>query len=205
MQRILYSEFSLAELQSRFAIVLTEHQSLYQDVSEVALSDVFAQLLASYVPLATAIDTEKARSEFIIAPLLAEVRRMLGEQMSIFSGVDFHVDASMGLKGVCDFLISRSPEQLYIKAPIITVVEAKNDRITQEIPQCIAEMIAVNMFNTQHSYIATPVYGVVTTGSIWKFLFLEANTVAVDRDEYHISSVAKIVGIFLHMLEEDKE
>lgn len=198
-----YSEFSLAELQSRFAIALTENQSLYQDISSAALSDMFAQLLAYYVPLATAIDTEKARSEFIIAPLLAEVRRMLREQISIFSGIDFPVDASMGLKGICDFLVSRSPEQLYIKAPIITVVEAKNDRITQGIPQCIAEMIAVNLYNMQQNNTVSPIYGVVTTGSIWKFLSLQADTVAIDRDEYHISSAPKIVGIFLHMIGND--
>jgi hypothetical protein len=35
----------------------------------------------------------------------------------MFSGEDFNVDESQGLNGRCDFLISRSTEQLAIEAP----------------------------------------------------------------------------------------
>ncbi|MEG3979123.1 hypothetical protein QT970_31610, partial [Microcoleus sp. herbarium8] len=38
-------------------------------------------------------------------------------------------DAARGLSGYCDFLISRSPEQLVIESPVIALVEAKNDNI----------------------------------------------------------------------------
>ena len=44
----------------------------------------------------------------IIAPVLLELRRKLKHQISLFSGVDFTVD------GVCDFIISKNPEQLLI-------------------------------------------------------------------------------------------
>jgi hypothetical protein len=71
------------------------------------------------------VDTEKARSEVIINPVLLEVRRILNLQISVFSGEEFNVDVSVGLNGVCDFLISRSPEQLTVEAPAIVVVEAK--------------------------------------------------------------------------------
>lgn len=49
--------------------------------------------------------------------------------MSLFSGREFNVDAARGLSGYCDFLISRSPEQLVIESPVIALVEAKNDNI----------------------------------------------------------------------------
>lgn len=197
---MLYSEFTLATLQATFQIMLVEQQRLYPAIPDATPSDTFAQLLDYYVPLATSIDTEKARSEFIIAPLLAETRRMTNDQMSIFSGIDFSVDVQPGLRGVCDFIVSRSPEQLYLKAPIITIVEAKNDRIMQGIPQCIAEMIAANRFNIEQSSPIDMVYGVVTTGSLWKFLSLHEQTVHVDRDEYHISDYKKIIGVLLHIV-----
>ena len=40
-----------------------------------------------YLPLALAIGTEKARSELLIMPVLAEVRRQLQAQISLFSGL----------------------------------------------------------------------------------------------------------------------
>jgi len=43
---------------------------------------------------------------------------------------------------------------------------------------------------------------VVTTGSSWKFLRLSEMTVAVDRTEYHITQVERVIGILVAMLEE---
>jgi hypothetical protein len=195
-----YKEFTLASLQETFQIELRENTSLFAEVVSVTPPELLVQLFSDYVPLATAIDTEKARSEFIIAPLLAYIRRLTNQQISIFSGIDFSIDASRGLNGVCDFLISLSPEQLYVKSPVMTVVEAKNDRISQGISQCIAEMLAVDLFNQAKQQSIAPIYGVVTTGSLWKFLAMVPPRVSIDRDEYHISDLGKILGIFLHML-----
>ena len=64
-----------------------------------------------------------------------------------FSGYPFNVDKEKGLAGACDFIISRSPEQLFIKAPVITIVEAKNENIIRGLGQCVAEMYAAKLFN----------------------------------------------------------
>ena len=81
------------------------------------------------IPLAIAMGSEKARSELIISPILFEVRKILDRKISFFSGEEFTVDASVGLNGVCDFLISRSPEQLIIEAPAVVIVEAKKENL----------------------------------------------------------------------------
>jgi hypothetical protein len=57
--------------------------------------------------MAIAVGTEKARSELLISPVLVEVREILNRTISIFSGTDFTVDDTVGLNGICDFLISR--------------------------------------------------------------------------------------------------
>jgi hypothetical protein len=59
-------------------------------------------------------NSEKARSELIIAPILVDLRRQLNEQISLFSGVDFTVDETKGLNGTCDFIITQSPEILIV-------------------------------------------------------------------------------------------
>jgi len=44
--------------------------------------------------------------------------------------------------------------------------------------------------------------GVVTTGSLWKFLRLEGTLAQVDETEYHISQPEKIFGILLQVIRE---
>ena len=157
------------------------------------------------VPLALAVHTEKARSEFIIVPLLLEVIEQASPPVSIFSGVEFNPDPERGLRGVCDFLLSLSPEQLTIKAPVVAVVEAKNENLKTGINQCIAEMLAAQVFNRAKNNPIETVFGAVTTGTTWIFLRLKENIVHLDRTEYHISQPDKIVAILLAMLREASE
>jgi hypothetical protein len=41
----------------------------------------------------------------------------------------------------------------------------------------------------------SPIYGVVTTGEIWKFLRLENQVIEIDLSEYFLNQVNKIMGI----------
>lgn len=196
-----YTDFSLETLKQQFGLHVQEVDVLFTTVAPVTISDLLRQTLAENVPVALDISTEKARSEFIIAPVLMEVRRQLHARISLFSGVEFNIDIAQGLRGVCDFLLSLSPLQLAIEAPVVVVVEAKNENMKQGIIQCIAEMVAAQQFNQQRNAIHT-VYGAVTTGNLWKFLRLLKTVVSVDSTEYHISQVERVVGMLVTMLRE---
>ena len=148
---------------------------------------------------ANTVGTEKARSELIIANILLEVRKILNNQISLFSGVIFDVDKEKGLTGFCDFIISQSSEQFYLSAPVITVVEAKNENIVGGLGQCIAEMYASNLFNEKEGLRLPSVFGAVTTGNAWKFIKLEDNKVYIDMKDYYIDNIKKIIGILVVM------
>ncbi len=122
-----YADFTLSGLTKQFALTIDERTDLFADVPEIALRESFQAQLAQTVPLALKVSTAKARSEFFIAPILAELWLLTYQQVGLFSGVDFTVDPALGLAGVCDFIITRSPEQLFIKAPVLMLVEAKNE------------------------------------------------------------------------------
>jgi hypothetical protein len=116
----------------------------------------------------------------------------------LFSGIDFNVDPERGLNGFCDFLISLSQEQLFVRAPVVTLVETKNENLKSGLGQCIAEMIAAQEFNRQkQNQQIKIVYGVVTIGTIWQFLQLENQVVSIDLTEYYIKDVTKILGILI--------
>ncbi len=195
-----YSDFTLRKIKKDLKIQLIETQSLFPNLVEHQMSRHLAETIEIGVPLAHAVNTEKARSEMIIAPILIELKRITEGRVSLFSGVDFTVDPELGLKGVCDFLISKSPEQLYVSCPVLAIVEAKNENIKGGIPQCLAEMVAARKFNEQEEDPIPVVYGCVTTGTVWKFLQLEDTTAHVDHDDYYIDSVGKILAVLLHMV-----
>ncbi len=195
-----YSDFKLDELLSTFSLSLREDPDHFASVSPVAPSDYLRLTLQRNLNLAVAINTEKARSELVIAPILLEVKQQFYDEISLFSGVDFTVDKQQGLNGVCDFLLSRSPEQLLIRAPVLTVVEAKNENLSAGFAQCIAEMVAAQLFNQQKQNDIDPIYGVVTTGTLWRFLALSDRQVTVDSTEYFIKEIEKILGILQFMV-----
>lgn len=196
-----YSQFSIEQIKTTFGIAFSSKMGLFADISEREYSNLLQETLQFNLPLAVEINSEKARSELIIAPILLEIKRQMPERISLFSGREFNVDAAKGLSGYCDFLISRSPEQLVIESPVIALVEAKNDNIQLGLGQCAAEMIAAQIFNQQRENEIETIYGVVTTGSIWKFLKLKEQSIEIDTSEYFINNVGKILGILIKFIE----
>ena len=196
-----YSDFSFDKLETELQLTILE-ADLYSSIDPIAVSPVLAEILKENVPLGLTINTEKARSELIIAPILVEFRKLLKHQISLFSGIEFNVAPKKGLNGVCDFMISGSPRQILLTAPIIQVVEAKNENIRSGIPQCIAEMVAAQLFNQQKKLDIPVVYGVVTIGSSWKFMRLEGSMVTIDSIEYFIGTPGKILSILQSMVSE---
>jgi hypothetical protein len=195
-----YSEFTFQSLRDTLALHLTQDATLFAHIEEVTISAYLQTTLQENVALALNINTEKARSEMIIAPMLIEVRKILHRQISLFSGVEFQVDAALGLNGVCDYIISKSTNQVYVSAPAVMIVEAKNENIKAGLPQCIAAMYAAKLYNEREHNAVDRILGIVTTGSNWKFLTLENTRVLIDYDEYLIDQAGKILAIILQAL-----
>ncbi|MEM8506022.1 MAG: hypothetical protein AAF716_23095 [Cyanobacteria bacterium P01_D01_bin.1] len=190
-----YSSFTLAQLIKYFGLSFHESAGLLGNVAEAESSDLLKSVLSENVALAVAIGTEKARSEMIITPILLELRRHFAKQISLFSGIDFTVAPEKGLSGVCDYLVSQSAEQLLVRAPVIMLVEAKNENLKGGLPQCIAEMVAAQQFNQQQENPVDAVYGVVTSGTVWRFLRLRGSVVEIDLDEYYTQNIGQVLGI----------
>ena len=197
-----YSDFTLDKVVKTFDLTLLDKVKMFSSVPELECSNYLTETLDYNVPLALASNTEKSRSEMIIAPILIELRKQLHQSISLFSGVDFNVEPAQGLNGNCDFLISRSPELLLVTAPVTIIVEAKKENLNAGLGQCIAEMLAAQIFNEREGNKIKTIYGTITTGSIWKFLKLEKQTVEIDLGEYFLNNVNKILGILAYGINE---
>jgi hypothetical protein len=194
-----FRDFGFPEVQQALGLTLAE-ADLFSGVPPLELPVAFAERMRGDIALALAVNTEKARSEFIIAPVLSELRRLLGGRFGLFSGVEFNVDAARGLNGYCDFILTRSPLQSVLTAPVVAIAAAKNDYLRTGMGQCIAAMVAAREFNAQSAAAVAVVHGVVTTGSAWKFLRLSGADVTLDVEEYFIAELGRIMGILAHIL-----
>lgn len=195
-----YSDFTLRKVKQTFGINTVEGERFLPEIKPIAASATLSAYLEESLPLAIATGSEKARSELIISPVLLEVRKILKRQISLFSGVDFTVDPASGLSGVCDFLLSRSSEQLEIEAPAVVIIEAKKADLNPGIGQCIAEMIAAQKFNELNNQPISTIYGSVTNGTAWRFLQLREQTVTIDFTDYPLPPVDVILGILVYMV-----
>jgi hypothetical protein len=194
-----YANFDLKTAAQTFDLTKNESMDLFGHVEPIVPSDILRAWLAEFAPIAVGINTEMARREFIITPILAEAKRRSRVAINFFPGVALTVDEARGLTGVCDYLIARSPEIYYVEAPIVAVVEAKREDLSGGLGQCVAEMVAIQLFNEREGMPEPVSYGCVTSGNLWKFLTLEGRVLSIDLHEYALSDLEKILGILVHI------
>ena len=195
-----YSNFTLDTAQEAFELEEIDAAGIFANFESMVPSELLTAVLARNIPLATAIGTEKAKSEMIVADVLVELREQLEHRISLFSGIDFNVDPENGLAGVCDFVVSLSPRQFSLKAPVIILVEAKNDNLEIGLGQCVAEMVAAQRFNAEKGNNIPCIYGATTSGTEWRFLKLEGKQLYIDMSIYQIERCDKILGILASMV-----
>jgi hypothetical protein len=195
-----YGDFTISKLKNQFNLRLIEQAEPVVAKTAVTPSAYIEETLKRNFRIAQTVSTEKIRSELIIAPILMELVVLMDNQIALFSGNDFTVDSTAGLNGWVDFLISLSPEQLEIEAPVAIIVEAKKEELNVGIPQCIATMVAADRFNKARENAISPIYGAVTTGTFWRFLALEGDTVTIDFNDCYVSPVENILGTLVSMV-----
>ena len=142
-----FSDFTYPEVVQQFGLLWQTTVNLFAGVPGVPPSATFQQAIAVGGPLAVIVNTEKARSEWMVAPLLGDFWANYRGQISLFSGTDFQADPGSRLTGYCDFLIGRAPQQPQIIAPVVVICEAKKESVDDGLGQCIAGMVGAQRFN----------------------------------------------------------
>jgi hypothetical protein len=200
-----YSQFTtIAKVRDAFGLKVVEQPGLFGQLPTVQPSAGLLDYLQETLPIVATSGSEKARSEGIIYPVLLEARRILDRQISLFSGEDFTVDESQGLNGICDFLLTRSPEVLEIEAPVVVIVAAKKTDLKTGFGQCIAEMVAAQRFNQAQGRPIETIYGCVSNGLQWQFLQLVGYQVGIDLTVYALPPIEQVLGTIVWMLQTTK-
>jgi hypothetical protein len=194
-----YGEFSLEAVERQLGVT-TQEADLFPTLASAPVPDWLPGWLARGTRLA--LISEKARSEFIVVPILLAARELSGDSFAIFSGQRLDVDPDLGLVGECDFILALGPALPPLHAPLMTVVEAKKNDIEIGLGQCIAQMVAAHKFNAQAGRASSPLYGCVTTGETWQFLRLADQAALLNQDRYYLDNVGKILGALQAICEQ---
>lgn len=136
------------------------------------------------------LENEITRREFLIAPVMAEVRRIT--QAKLRSEYWFEVNHQ--LKGSLDYLLRRERNLL--------VVEANNADMSRGFTQLAVEMVALDKADETEQNV---IYGAITTGNIWQFGELDRRrkTVIQDITSYDLlQDLENLVRIFVEILEK---
>ena len=193
--RMAFTDFTLETVETELGVI--PHPGIvFPNLPEATAPAWLIDGLARGMELA--LVSEKARSEFIVAPVLLAVRQLSGGRISILSGQRLDVDAGRRLLGECDFILALSEPLPRLRAPLVTILEAKKNDIEAGLGQCIAQMVAAQLFNERAGHSGV-VYGCVTTGEDWQFLRLEGTAVIIDTMRRYINNVGSILAAFLSM------
>jgi hypothetical protein len=199
MTAMTYADFTLESAENLLGI-RSEPGELFPGLASIPAPAWLDDMLARGMQLS--LVSEKARSEFVVAPVLLAAREMSHGAVAIYSGQRLDVDSSRGLQGECDFILALTPPVPRLRAPLFSVVEAKKNDIELGLGQCIAQMVAARLFNEKAEHPFPVVYGCVTTGEAWQFLRLDGSRVVLERRRFYINAIGEILAALRTILVE---
>ena len=195
-----FSEFQYPDVLTQFALTYHAVDDLFAGVPSVTPLASTREALATSTRLASILNNEKARSEWMIAPILGDFWGRYHGQIGLYSGVDFQADPAAGLSGYLDYAFCRGPQNVSISPPTLLVFEAKRENINEGLGQCVAGVVGAQRFNRRHGIDEPNLYGCVTTGTAWRFLRLNGTTLTVGLNEYTIDQIDRLLGIFASIM-----
>ncbi len=144
------------------ALSLAKSDQTYPEATE-KLQTAYYELLPKI-----SLNSEIAKREFMIAPLLSEVLRHVDARLN----VEYPIDVNERLSGSLDYLLRASQA--------LVVVEAKKGDLDRGFTQLAAELIALDQYAEDRD---DPMfYGAITIGELWRFAVLARAPKHLTRD-----------------------
>lgn len=75
-----YSDFTLDKVRKTFDLIISDKVDIFAYTPQIECPPLLAEILQENIPLALASNTEKSRSEMIIAPILIAIRKYLNNK-----------------------------------------------------------------------------------------------------------------------------
>jgi len=195
-----YSTLSYAAMSERFGLVQNRLNWLPDGFDSFRIPE----LERHYGNFGTfPANSEKARSEIYVMPLLLELWGKYRQHFTLFSGERVDVEPEQDLAGECDFLICAKPNLTWVEAPVICVIEAKRDDMQIGLTQCAAQLVGMHRFNEREGFRTPQLIGCTTIGTLWQFLRLrDGYLLEIDPRVWPLSDLGRLLGLWRWILKQ---
>lgn len=133
-----FADFTLSDLEEKFGV---KHECIHLNFTAPPIEPSQRLQLDLEESIEMPIKSEKARSEWIVVPILKELRARNNKFFTVYSGDTLIGDKASGLQGECDFILSKDTNSYEISVPIFQIVEAKKNDLEEGIKQCAAQLV----------------------------------------------------------------
>ena len=160
----------------RFSGEISSIQSLAEKIEEVLIH--------------ISLESEVTRREFLIAPIIFEVRHLSKAKLNS----EYWIEYNHQLRGSLDYFLRDERHLL--------VVNAKTADLTRGFTQLAVEMVALDKSDEESR---KSIYGTVTTGREWHFGKLERETKTISQsiESFTVpNNLEEIMRILIGILEE---
>lgn len=146
------------------------------------------------------LSTEKAVSERIIAPILAELAKLNEDCIQVYSGEN--IKTENGLSGQIDFIIDCLPITMLPKKPYFIVVQSKIGFVFKGFDKAIAQALGIRFFNKLNEKKDSQiVYSIATDGKFWNIGKLENNNFYIDTEHFSIHDLPVLLGVLQEIVD----
>ncbi len=194
-----YSSFSFKAVKKQFGLKSVKGV-LFDNLEPIEPSVGLLDFLNKTSKMA--IVSEKSRSEWIVSPIMVEMKFKNMDKMNVLSGENMDVAKDQSLTGECDFIFVKDPDALTVESLIFCLVEAEKNDLMGGMGQCTAQMVGARMLNEQDGVSFPVIYGCATTGLDWQFLKLENQLVTIESSVKYINELPQLLGIFQRIIDE---
>lgn len=192
-----YTDFTLSDLEEKFG-VKHQRKRLQFNSKPIQASERLSFELEEGAEMP--IKTEKARSEWIVVPILKELRLLNHKFFTIYSGETLVGEKETGLSGECDFILTKDTQSYEINVPIFQIVEAKRNDLEEGVKQCSAQLVGAKKYNEKKGIVLEKLYGCTTTGDIWQFIEY-SDKLYIDNKKYYLDKVEDLLGVFQSVID----
>ena len=193
-----YSSFSFKTVKKQFGLKSVKG-IIFDNLMPIEPSNWLLDALEMSSKMA--IVSEKSRSEWIVSPIMMDIKRRNVDKMNILSGENMDASKEQSLTGECDFIFVKDPDTFNVESLIFCLVEAERHDLIGGMGQCTAQMVGARMLNEQDNVDFPMIYGCVTTGSDWQFLKLENQLVTIERNLKFINELPYLLGTFQRIID----
>ena len=194
-------------LQEKFGKRIVCDEPFCENVKHLQPTTWLNETLEIALPLVQQIgDAEQARSVFVISNIILELYKHPNLNFAIYTEQKLK---ECGLSGSLDYILSQGAQTDRGEHGYKVVIEVKKAgtgyrNFRRSYGQCMAQMIAMQCFNTKNESKVSNIYGVLTNAETWQFMKLTDNKFYVEPQRYQIDNkLQKILGILAAMIRDE--